>query len=283
MRKLYFIIPIFLLLSCSKEDPVWDRKDNQKQDLHKQLTYDCLDEDKYGNCLDGGESIILPELIIGPPGAGGGTGIDDLWLEMLPSMSTFLNETGGSLGDSNLNTGDEVDQNSPQYLKVQKILNDPLIVAELQEIFIKATHSASEEEGRREAGAYIFYDEATDKIYIGNIKYGENIEGGSTMSGTVQLGNSNVEYNSDENNVIPLSAILVAAFHTHTPLTFLPNNTLRKAGFSSSDILFANTYKVPIIVIDYIGVKGKDGNFYVNGGHSIDDPSNFFIYYPKQN
>jgi len=30
MRKLYFIIPIFLLLSCSKDDPVLDKKDNQK-------------------------------------------------------------------------------------------------------------------------------------------------------------------------------------------------------------------------------------------------------------
>ncbi|MGQ8868212.1 hypothetical protein [Myroides sp. TSA_177.3] len=283
MRKFYFIIPVFLFLSCSKDDLLLEQRRNQSKDLNKQLANDCLDEDKYGNCLDGGESFILPELIIGPPGAGGGTGINDLWLEMLPSMSTFPNEVGGSSGDSNLNNGDEVNQNSPQYLKVQKILNDPLIMAELQEIFIEATQSASEENGRREAGAYIFYDEATDKIYIGNVKYGEHVEGGSSMSGTVKLGNSNVEFNSDENNVIPLSAILVAAFHTHTPLTYLPNNTFRKAGFSSSDILFANTYNVPIIVIDYIGTKGKDGNFYIQGGHSIDDPSNFFIYYPKQN
>ncbi|WHT37855.1 hypothetical protein QNH98_11970 [Myroides sp. mNGS23_01] len=283
MRKFYFLIPAVLFLSCSKENLPLEQRDNQKKDLNKQLTSDCLDEDKYGNCLDGGESIILPELTIGPPGAGGGTGINDLWLDMLPSMSTFPNEGGGSSVGSNLNNGDEVDQNSPQYLNMQKILNDVLIVAELQEIFIQATHSASAEEGRREAGAYIFYDEATDKIYVGNVKHGENVEGGSSMSGTVRLGNSNVEYNSDENNVIPLSAVLIAAFHTHTPLTYLPNNVLRKAGFSSSDILFANTYKVPIIIIDYIGTKGKDGNFYIKGGHSIDDPSNFFIYYPKQN
>lgn len=163
---------------------------------------------------------------------------------------------------------------------MQKILNDPIVVAELKEIFIDATHSASEEKGRREAGAYVFYDEASDKLYLGNIKYGEYTQGGAGTNGAVGLGSGSVQSNSDENNVIPLTALPIAAFHTHTPLTYLPEDDSRKVGFSSADIRFANNNHVPMILLDYVGIKEKDGNFYIYGGHSVDDPSNFLIYYP---
>ena len=202
---------------------------------------------------------------------------------MYPSISTLPNANEGSTTNgSNLNNGDQVDPNSPQYLNVQKILNDPLVVATLQEIFIEATQSASEENGMREAGAYIFYDEATDRLYVGNVKYGEYVQGGAGTNGSVNLGSGSVSSNSDENNVIPLTAIPIAAFHTHTPLTYVLGEASRKIGFSPADISFADRHNVPMIVLDYVGMEGTDGNFYIQNGHPIDDPSNFIIYYPQK-
>lgn len=284
MRKLYFILPVFLLLSCSKDDHALEQR-KVEPGVYKQATVFCYLEDELGNCYDGGPPIILPEILIGVPGAGGGTGIGDLWLEMYPSMSTLPNDVeggGGSPSNGNLHNGVEVDQNSPQYLNAQKILNDTLIVGKLQQIFIQTTHSASAEEGRREAGAYVFYDEVSDKLYLGTIKYGAYVQGGAGTSGAVNLGNGSVASNSDENNVIPLTAVAIAVFHTHTPLTYLPEDDSRKVGFSPADIAFANRNNVPMILLDYVGIEATDGNFYIHGGHSIDDPSNFIIYYPNQ-
>ncbi|MGG5507510.1 MULTISPECIES: hypothetical protein [unclassified Myroides] len=156
MKNFCYFIPILLFLSCSKDEISVEEKKGEPG-VYKQSTAFCYLEDELGNCYDGGPPITLPEILIGVPGAGGGTGIGDLWLEMLPSMSTLSNANeGGSSNGSDLSNGDQVDQNSPQYLNVQKILNDSLIVATLEEIFIEATQSASEENGRREAGAYIF-------------------------------------------------------------------------------------------------------------------------------
>lgn len=285
MRKLYFLMATLLLFSCAKDDSPLDKR-KVEPGVYKQSTAFCYLEDELGNCYDGGPPIVLPEILIGVPGAGGGTGIGDLWLEMYPSMSTLPNDVagggGGSPNNGNLHNGVEVDQNSPQYLNVQKILNDTLIVGKLKEIFIQATHSASAEEGRREAGAYVFYDEISDKLYLGNIKYGEYIKGGAGTNGAVSLGSGSVRSHSDETNVIPLTALPIAAFHTHTPLTYLPKADYRKVGFSPADIAFAKRNNVPLILLDYVGTEGRDGNFYIYGGHSIDDPSNFIIYYPNQ-
>ncbi|MBB1138720.1 hypothetical protein [Myroides sp. WP-1] len=283
MKKLYYFIPILLFLSCSKDDTSVEQKKGEPG-VYKQSTAYCYLEDELGNCYDGGPPIILPEILIGVPGAGGGTGIGDLWLEMLPSMSTLFNANEGSSSNgSDLSNGDQVDQNSPQYLNVQKILNDSLIVATLQEIFIEVTQSASEVNGRREAGAYIFYDEVTDKFYVGNVKYGEYVQGGAGTNGSVSLGSGSVSSNSDENNVIPLTAIPIAAFHTHTPLTYVIDEASRKIGLSPADIAFADRHNIPMIVLDYVGMEGTDGNFYIQNGHPIDDPSNFIIYYPQKN
>ncbi len=283
MKKLYYFIPILLFLSCSKDDTSVEQKKGEPG-VYKQSTAYCYLEDELGNCYDGGPPIILPEILIGVPGAGGGTGIGDLWLEMLPSMSTLFNANEGSSSNgSDLSNGDQVDQNSPQYLNVQKILNDSLIVATLQEIFIEVTQSASEVNGRREAGAYIFYDEVTDKFYVGNVKYGKYVQGGAGTNGSVSLGSGSVSSNSDENNVIPLTAIPIAAFHTHTPLTYVIDEASRKIGLSPADIAFADRHNIPMIVLDYVGMEGTDGNFYIQNGHPIDDPSNFIIYYPQKN
>ncbi|MGG5507509.1 MULTISPECIES: hypothetical protein [unclassified Myroides] len=126
-----------------------------------------------------------------------------------------------------------------------------------------------------------FYDEVTDKLYVGNVKYGEYIQGGAGTNGSVSLGSGSVSSNSDENNVIPLTAVSIAAFHTHTPMTYLSSLLSRKVGCSPADIAFANRHNTPMIVLDYVGTKGEDGNFYIKGGHAIDDPSNFIIYYPQ--
>lgn len=79
----------------------------------------------------------------------------------------------------------------------------------------------------------------------------------------------------------PPNSVPVAFYHTHAPLTHVPNTFFRDTGFSDADIKFSNFTKFDIIITDYVGTLGDDGKFTVRGGHGIDAPAKVYIYSPK--
>lgn len=73
-----------------------------------------------------------------------------------------------------------------------------------------------------------------------------------------------------------LKAYLVCAFfHTHTPLTYCPEEVRRKTGPSKSDISFAEEYGIPGLLYDYSAS-------YIYGGEEKDAQAKIYTFGPTQ-
>ena len=110
-------------------------------------------------------------------------------------------------------------------------------------------------------------------IECGNIIYGDVVYGSEGTNASINLG-SPVGHPSG--SPIAGEKRVVAAFHTHTPLSHLSNNgNSRDVGFSSpgGDVAFFDKYQIPLILYDYIGI----GEILYTG-HHIDDPAKLYFY-----
>lgn len=73
--------------------------------------------------------------------------------------------------------------------------------------------------------------------------------------------------------------------HTHPPHTYQPDSLARPVGFSRGDSLWVQTYKIPLLSIDYVPdrLKQPNGTYREGkrGGHSATDSTTTYILYPK--
>lgn len=137
----------------------------------------------------------------------------------------------------------------------------------------------SKEKGRLEKGFWIYYDKKTAQYYTGNIKSGQHVKGGDGTNASVYPGNPMPHANGDH---IPKGVVPVTFFHTHTSLAYNDSEAVRAVGFSDADIEFAKYHNIELILYDYTGVLDIDGKYYIQGGHSIDDMRQTYIYVPKK-
>lgn len=131
---------------------------------------------------------------------------------------------------------------------------------------------------RREWGCYIYYEMKTGKYLVGKAKYGKFVKGEGT-NGSLQLGNPSAKYNGDH---LPPTAVPVSSMHTHTPLSNEKGDLYRKVGPSKADQEFADKNDMEHIVYDYVGEKGKNGDYHIKGRHKVDDPMTIYVVKPKQ-
>lgn len=127
-----------------------------------------------------------------------------------------------------------------------------------------ATKAAASRRGRSERGFWIFYNIRTRQYFKGNTLVGPTITGCGGTHGTIALGVP---------RITAREVIVVAHFHTHTPLTYCSNDDQRRTGPSEPDI---RAYPgVPGIVYDY-----SAGTIY--GGHSINADARTYYYGPER-
>lgn len=166
----------------------------------------------------------------------------------------------------------------PEYAKAANVSKNADVKNAIETMTKNMKADASKDKGRRERGFWVYYDKSTGKYYTGKEKTGEYVKGGEGTHASVKPGGSSPNSNGDH---IPKTATPVTFVHTHTPLTY-ESDAQRPVGFSTGDISYANEYQIEIIVIDYVGTEADDGNYYLYGGHNIDDPTKEYIYIPNK-
>lgn len=230
--------------------------------------WDCWEPEKYGNCIDGG---ALPEVVIYPEGNSVDNYYDWWWLDMLPGFNP-------SAPQSNPNLTHRPNRR-PEYQQADIIAKNPTVKAAMDKAWELMKKETSKEKGRLEKGFWIYYDKKTAQYYTGNIKSGQHVKGGDGTNASVYPGNPMPHANGDH---IPKGALPVTFFHTHTSLAYNDSEAVRAVGFSDADIEFAKYHNIELILYDYTGVLDIDGKYYIQGGHSIDDMRQTYIYVPKK-
>ena len=228
----------------------------------------------------------LPDIVV--VGSGGGGGSDDGGDDGLGSWGNPFGD-GDNTGD---NTGDEGNpviggggggsshgghednksfQELEEHRNYDKILNDKTVTEALKNAWKEMLKNATEE-GRKEVGAWIYYDPfETHKYYVGELKYGTSVSGGE--HGTIDLGNS-----APSENGVPRESVPLAPFHAHTTISHETGNVTKIVGPSDTDLkaLSGNEFG---FVIDYVGEKNSEtGEYTLPAGHSDDLPVQIYVY-----
>ena len=211
----------------------------------------------------------MDEIIITRPGTGNPDVPED-FRDLNNGTGGGWDHGGGSPGGGGSPSTSPLTQDQIKDLN-NKALQNPQIVKEIEELFKLATSKASKEMGRKEMGAWLFYNKKTGEFKLGKTVSGPYVKGQNTK-GTVQPPSSSQTSNGVDGSFVPISFV-----HTHTPLTHESSTLSRPVGFSQADIDFAKNTGT-IILIDYIGVYNPYTDRYIIiGGHKLEDPTEITI------
>ena len=178
--------------------------------------------------------------------------------------------TGGGVAPP----GGTPDTTNPKDPK--NVLKNPKMKEGMKKAWQLVLESASKTNGRREVGAWLYFDSVSKQYYIGNWRYGEYVHGEGTH-GSVEVGHPEASLNGDH---IPRTSEAFSFMHAHTALTYEDINIRRQTGPSRPDIDYANKYPgYTFYLIDYVGHYDSDaGNYYISGGASENSPVQIYIY-----
>ncbi|MFK1949047.1 hypothetical protein ACIXFX_09245 [Bacteroides fragilis] len=160
--------------------------------------------------------------------------------------------------------------------KPEEVIKDATVKKALEEAWSDMLKRSTKDQ-RQEVGFWIYYDPVKKQYYIGKKRYGIAVKNDGKARGNISLGDKSPSVNG-----VPITAKVVASFHTHTSFSEI-KGMKRPAGPSKADMVNADKNKLPIIVYDYIGEKSQeDGVYYVIGGHSPDADRKIYTYTPKK-
>lgn len=143
-------------------------------------------------------------------------------------------------------------ENNQQYIyypDVNTIKTSAVVLAQMENAWNKMKNSCNEN-GRREYGFWIYYDNKTNSIWCGGMDSGPFVSYTDTAE---------IYLRTPENQTQAC-----AFFHTHTSFHFAPIGMSRKTGPSPGDLYFAQIVKVPGILYDYSTLR-------IWGGQSLED------------
>lgn len=162
---------------------------------------------------------------------------------------------------------------------IKNILKDPEVINAIKDMW-KQIKDAATPEGRLEKGFYVFYDSASGKYYIGNMKTGSLVKGGEGTKGPVYAGSAQPRHNGDH---IPKTAVPVCFIHGHTPLTYVEGDVYRRVGISEADQKWADENGAPVVAHDYVGEYDSErGEYIITSGHDKNGTTQNYIAYPKK-
>lgn len=188
----------------------------------------------------------------------------------LPGLDDFFSPQGG--GSSSLSSP----QQSGSLPKPEEVIKDATVKKALEEAWSDMLKRSTKDQ-RQEVGFWIYYDPVKKQYYIGKKRYGIAVKNDGKARGNISLGDKSPSVNG-----VPVTAKVVASFHTHTSFSEI-KGMKRPAGPSKADMANADKNKLPIIVYDYIGEKSQeDGVCYVIGGHSPNAARKIYTYTPKK-
>lgn len=171
-----------------------------------------------------------------------------LWLSLLFSIGIII--TSSCSYDLELKPTDDVSTTNEllegqllrsseyRYPHVYEIVTDDTVIKNMELAWEMMIESASEN-GRREFGFYIYYDDRFKKYECGIIRGGPVVTGGEGTHASLCLGGA-------ANN-----RTVCAFFHCHTTLQYCTSDVSRVTGPSTSDIEFAYNQGLPGILYDY--------------------------------
>jgi hypothetical protein len=142
------------------------------------------------------------------------------------------------------------------------------------------TKNAASSSGRRERGFWIYANTASMSYEYGTTILGPNVTGCTGTNASIVPGTpgEGLSTNPTQSGKHP-----IAFFHTHTPLTYCPNDTYRQTGPSPADILSANDTNVPGILYDYIGVYYNEVQYVgIRGGHDLNASAQLWNFGPQK-
>ncbi|GAA6422573.1 hypothetical protein K090096B2_19750 [Bacteroides fragilis] len=160
--------------------------------------------------------------------------------------------------------------------KIEEMIKNATVKKALEEAWSDMLKRSTKTQ-RQEVGFWIYYDPVKKQYYIGKKRYGMIVKNDGKARGNISLGDKSPSVNG-----VPITAKVVASFHTHTSFSEI-KGMKRPAGPSKADMVNADKNKLPIIVYDYVGEKSQeDGVYYVIGGHSPDADRKIYTYTPKK-
>lgn len=127
-----------------------------------------------------------------------------------------------------------------KFPDVSTIQNNSEVKSKMEEAWNKMKSNASES-GRQEYGFFVYYEEASNRIYCGAIQSGPNITECEGSHGTIDPSPDDPNFNLR----------VCAVFHCHTTLEYCPNYTSRPTGPSSADRNLADSWQIPGLLYDY--------------------------------
>lgn len=176
-------------------------------------------------------------------------------------VTSCTNDAEDFLWDNNSNSCSiEVESLSPTdvYPSVSEIISNTTVKDAMDKAWQETLKLASKN-GRQEVGFFIYYDFDTKKYSIGETQYGPIIKGCDGTHASISL-------------KPPTNGTTVCAFfHTHTPLTYCPNDVSRDTGPSQTDINTADSYGLPGILYDYSATR-------IYGGQSLNSPAKLYTF-----
>ncbi|WP_152568380.1 hypothetical protein [Porphyromonas macacae] len=182
-------------------------------------------------------------------------------------------DTGGGGGGNHIAAPQDGDKKD-----IKNILKDPEVINAIKDMW-KQIKDAATPEGRLEKGFYVFYDSASGKYYIGNMKTGSLVKGGEGTKGSVYAGSAQSRHNGDH---IPKTAVPVCFIHGHTPLTYVEGDVCRTVGISEADQEWADKNGAPVVAHDYVGEYRPGYGYIIKSGHDKNAPTKNYIAYPKK-
>ncbi len=217
--------------------------------------------------IDGGE---LPGVVI-TPGDDGGGGSTTPTPDPFPDPYPFPDpeepvdpewpwwDGGGGGGNSSGNT-------NPSVHTTQNILESKNVTDAI-DILWQRTKDTLSADVRREAGFWLYHNSKTNEYVSGNIKYGPAVPNLPGTNGHITPGSSSPSSNGVSSDCMPVTFV-----HSHTSLSKIEGDVQREVGISPADIEYGKKYNIPLIVVDYEGIKNtEDGKYYVTNETGIND------------
>src|SRR5574344_8152 len=162
-----------------------------------------------------------------------------------------------------------------KYPDANAIRGNGVVSSNMAALWQETKHAASAN-GRSERACWIYVNTSSMTYECGETIVGPNTVGCNGTSASVDMGSPS--------EAVSFSPIIggkyaVAFFHTHTPLTFCPSVSYRVVGPSPDDESYSYSNNIPGFVYDYSGTWSYL-EYRVNGGHSINIPSQFYNFGP---
>jgi hypothetical protein len=171
-----------------------------------------------------------------------------------------------------------------QYPNATTIRTNTTVKSKMATLWAQTKNGASAS-GRREQGLWIFVNTATMTYECGSTITGNNVSGCAGTNSSISAGTIGSSGESISNSPITGGKYAVAFFHTHTPLTYCPANTVRGVGPSPADISWSSSNDIPGIVYDYTGSYISNDEFTgtgILGCHYINDAAQIYTVDPNK-